>query len=283
MRWAPQPTCTAHPLRVCGHGRGVASQCVYSASRLVAARGAAAAQPAWHYAHLEASSPASKRIKLRLCCKCGRVRVLPRWVDPTTHGLEPGAFECRVRRKSRPPPRFVCCTRVCARVCAVGKVTLLRQAAIHRCVQAHALSHTHSTQHTAAGPLSYSRRSRRIAVEHECDASEHERECATRNAHSVRSRNPAAARRMQPAASACRVATGAPCHPGLAPDVGHAAVVVLHGRFYRAGVVSGIGSVASSGIGVAATVIGCPECGGGSPSECAQRVLQGRETDRCDG
>ena len=61
------------------------------------------------------------------------------------------------------------------------------------------------------------------------------------------------------------------------------AVVVLHGRFYRAGVVSGIGSVASSGIGVAATVIGCPECGGGSPSECAQRVLQGRETDRCDG
>ena len=145
------------------------------------------------------------------------------------------------------------------------------------------LAHTHSTQHTAAGPLSYSRRSRRIAVEHECDASEHERECATRNAHSVRSRNPAAARRMQPAASACGVATGAPCHPGLAPDVGHAAVVVLHGRFYRAGVVSGIGSVASSGIGVAATVIGCPECGGGSPSECAQRVLQGRETDRCDG
>ena len=51
-------------------------------------------QPAWHYAHLEQPSPACQRIQLRLCRKCARVRVLPRWADPTAGPLREGAFEC---------------------------------------------------------------------------------------------------------------------------------------------------------------------------------------------
>ena len=52
-------------------------------------------QPAWHYAHLCPGPPASaERIRLRACRDCGRVRVLPRWADPTVRALQPGVFKC---------------------------------------------------------------------------------------------------------------------------------------------------------------------------------------------
>ena len=142
VRWAPQPTCTAHPLRVCGRGRGVASQCVSPGGgprRCRRAAGVALRAPRGVLARQQAH-PAAPVLQVRACaCACALGRP-----DHT----RPRAWRVRVRRKSRPPPRFVCCTRVCARVCAVGKVTLLRQAAIHRCVQAHALSHTHTAHST---------------------------------------------------------------------------------------------------------------------------------------
>ena len=52
-------------------------------------------QPAGHYAHLRPSPPASaERIRLRACCACGRVRVLPRWANPKERALRPGVFKC---------------------------------------------------------------------------------------------------------------------------------------------------------------------------------------------